>query len=282
MPSLETADGRTLAWRELGAGPPLLLHPGGPGCSAAHFGDLPELAAARTLILLDPRGTGESDRPADGSDYALEAYAADVEAVREALGLERLDLLGHSHGGFVAMTWAGSHPDRVGRLILANTAPRFTDAIRQLRMERVSAHQGQPYFEDGLAALMEQQAGNYANDEELAALYVRAGSVLVSPGEDIEPIADAFRRSGFNSDALKHFNENLAAGMDLRPLLRGIDAPALVLACERDAFLPAAAEIVAELPNATVATIPGADHFAYVEPEHRRAWSQAVLDFLAR
>ena len=70
--------------------------------------------------------------------------------------------------------------------------------------------------------------------------------------------------------------------MDLRPLLRRIDAPTLVLACERDAFLPAAEEIAAELPNATVATIPGADHFAHTEPEHRRAWSQAVLDFLAR
>jgi proline iminopeptidase len=270
-----------IAWREVGSGPPLLMHPGGPGCSAAHFGELPELVAERTLILLDPRGTGESERPADPSDYSLEAYAADIESVREQLGLDKVDLLGHSHGGFVAMTWGGTYPERVGRLILANTAPRFTEAIRARRMERVATHQGQPYFEDGVAALMEQQAGNYSSDQELADLYVRAGSVLVSPGEDIAPIADAFRRSGFNSDALKHFNENLAPGMDLRPLLRRIDAPTLVLACERDAFLPGADEIAAELPNATVATIPGADHFAYVEPEHRQAWSRAVMDFLA-
>jgi proline iminopeptidase len=270
-----------IAWREAGSGPPLVMHPGGPGCSAAHFGELPELAAERTLILLDPRGTGESERPADPSDYALEAYAADVEGVREQLGLEKLDLLGHSHGGFVAMVWAGTHPDRVGRLILANTAPRFTDAIRARRMGRVAEHQGQPYFEDGVAALMEQQAGNYSNDQQLADLYVRAGSVLVSPGEDIEPIADAFRRSGFNSDALKHFNANIAGGMDLRSQLRRIDAPTLVLACQHDAFLPAADEMVAELPNGTVTTIAGADHFAYVDPEGRAAWSRAVLDFLS-
>jgi pimeloyl-ACP methyl ester carboxylesterase len=270
-----------IAWRELGSGPPLVLHPGGPGCSGRHFGELPELAAERTLIVLDPRGTGDSDRPADRSDYALEAYAADVEDVRERLGLERIDFLGHSHGGFVGMTWAGAHPDRVGRLILANTAPRFTDAIRARRMERVAAHEGQPYFEDGVAALMEQQAGNYSNDQELADLYVRAGSVLVSPGEEIGPIAEAFQRSGFNADALKHFNETIAPTMDLRPLLAGIDAPTLVLTCEHDAFQPAAEELAEALPNATVATIPGADHFAYTEPEHRRAWSQTVLDFLA-
>ena len=75
------------------------------------------------------------------------------------LALEHLDLLGHSHGGFVAMVWGGTYPDRVGRLILADTAPRFTDVIRSRRLERVAAHQGEPYFEDAVAALQDQQAG---------------------------------------------------------------------------------------------------------------------------
>ena len=65
-----------------GSGPPLLMHPGGPGASAAYFGELPELAAERTLVLLDPRGTGGSDRPADPSGYDLADYADDIEAVR--------------------------------------------------------------------------------------------------------------------------------------------------------------------------------------------------------
>src|SRR5436190_803063 len=60
MPSLSTPDGRALAWEESGTGSPLLCHPGGPGMSARCFGGLPELAAERTLLLLDPRGTGAS------------------------------------------------------------------------------------------------------------------------------------------------------------------------------------------------------------------------------
>lgn len=47
------------------------------------------------------------------------------------------------------MAWGGLYPDRVGRLVLASTAPRFTDVIRGRRMERVALHQGQPYFEEG-------------------------------------------------------------------------------------------------------------------------------------
>jgi pimeloyl-ACP methyl ester carboxylesterase len=257
------------------------MHPGGPGCSAAHFGDLPELAAKRTLILLDPRGTGDSGRPADPSDYSLEAYAADIESVRERLGLEKLDLLGHSHGGFVAMVWAGTYPDRVGRLILANTTPRFTDPIRQRRMEVGMAHQEQPYFQDALAALMEQQAGKYETDDELFALYRRAGQIMGPVGGDITPIADAFIRSGLNADAMQHFNGQIAGSMDLRPMLRNIVAPTLVLAGEDDAFDESTDEMASELPNATVARVPGADHFGYIWPESRPAWSRAALDFLS-
>jgi len=282
MPSLETDDGRVLSWREVGSGPPLLCHPGGPGCSSLYFGELPELAAERTLLLLDPRGTGRSDRPAERSAYDLVDYAADIEAVRAHLGIERLDLLGHSHGGFVAMAWGGSHPGCVGSLILASTAPRFTDEIRGRRISRVAAHQNRPYFADAVAALQAQQAGEYSSDEELAALYARAIAVMVPPGEDIAPLRDALRAAGTNADAVGHFNERVAGEMDLLPLLERIEAPTLVLAGEHDPFGGPTADQVAEaLPHPTVATVHGADHFPFLEPRARVPWSQAVLEFLA-
>src|SRR3954454_11356992 len=282
MPSLRTSDGRSLAWRETGAGPPLLCHPGGPGASAALFGALDELAAERTLLLLDPRGTGASDRPVDPSAYALEEYAADIEALREELGLETLDVLGHSRGGFVATTWAGTHPDRVGRLVLAGSAPRLTDAIRTMRRERVGAHAGQPYFADAIAALEDQQAGRYGSDAELATLYERAAPGLGPRGAAIGRVAAPFRAAGINADAIRHFNERIAATMDLRPLLARITAPTLVITGEIDPFGGSTSEeIAAALAQPTVVTIPGADHFPFLEDEHRAAWSRAILDFLA-
>jgi len=281
VPTITTPDGRALAWHERGSGPPLLCHPGGPGASSLYFGDLPELAARRTLLLLDPRGTGASERPADAAGYDLDAYAADVEAVRAHLGLDRIDVLGHSHGGFVAIAWAGSSPERVGRLVLAGTAPRFTDTIRALRRARVESHAGQPYFADAIAALQLQQAGAYATDAELVALYERAGPVLAPLGGDIGPVADAFRASGINADAMRHFNERIAGGMDLRPLLARIASPVLVIAGEHDPFGgPTSEELAAALPDPTVVTVAGADHFPFLEPEARAPWSRAVLDFL--
>jgi pimeloyl-ACP methyl ester carboxylesterase len=280
VPSLETDDGRTLAWRELGSGPLLLLHCGGPGFSSLYFGDLPELAAERTLLLLDPRGTGGSSRPPDPSAYDLEDYVADVETLREHLGLDRIDLLGHSHGGFVAIVWAGTHPDRVGRLVLASTATRFTDEIRRRRLAPIATHQGRPYFEDAVAALQDQQSGNYSSDEELLALYERAGRVLVPLGTDVEPVGRALLAAGINADTMRHFNNSIAAGMDLRPFLPRIEAPTLVLTAVDDAFGgPTAEEIAAALPDPTSAVVPG-DHFSFLEPDKRAAWCGAVLEFL--
>jgi proline iminopeptidase len=202
--------------------------------------------------------------------------------VREHLGLERLDLLGHSHGGFVAMMWGGTYPERVGRLVLASTTPRFTGSIRGRRQERAASHRDQPYFADALAALQDQQAGKYDSDAALWALYERAGPLMAPVGADSTAVVEAFRAAGINADAMKHFNERIAGAMDLRPLLARIDAPALVIAGDQDAFAgPTVDEIAAALPQPTVVIVPGADHFAFLEPDHRAAWSRAVLDFLA-
>jgi proline iminopeptidase len=283
MPSLVTPDRRTLGWRELGAGAPLLCHPGGPGCSSEYFGELEQLASKRTLVLLDPRGTGASDRPADPSGYGLDQYAADVEAVRQHLALERLDVIGHSHGGFVAMTWAGSNPEHVGRLVLANTTPRFTDTIRQVRRERAMSHQRQPYFEDAMEAMRAHHEGRYADDAELLELYRRESPLFAPAGADLTLVGQAMFRAGTNADALRHFNEQVAGQMDLRPRLARVDAPTLVIGGELDPFGPSAQEeIAAALPNATVTILAGADHFPFLEPDRREAWQQAVLDFVGR
>jgi pimeloyl-ACP methyl ester carboxylesterase len=119
-----TADGRTLSYRVEGTGPKLVCHPGGPGLSSRYFGALAGLGEEFTLVLLDPRGTGGSDRPADAQAYRTEDYVSDLEELRAHLGLDRLLLLGHSHGGVVAAAYAAAYPERAERLVLASTLAR--------------------------------------------------------------------------------------------------------------------------------------------------------------
>src|SRR5262249_59069777 len=97
---------------------------------------------------------------------------------------------------------------------------------------------------------------------------------------EADPVVTALRASSTNADALRHFNSAVAPTMDQRPLLARIDAPTLVIAGDADPFYPAAAELAAALPDATLVTIPGADHFPFLEPDHRGPWARAVLDFL--
>lgn len=118
MTVLTARDGTRLHYAEVGSGPRLVCHPGGPGSAAAYLGDLGGLAATRTLVLLDPRATGRSELPADPASLAFPRLAEDLEDLRAHLGEPRLDLLAHSAGCTVAQVYAAAYPDRLRALVL--------------------------------------------------------------------------------------------------------------------------------------------------------------------
>lgn len=118
------AGGLRFCYQEWGPpqAPPLLaLH--GFGVSGHMFDEFGQRAGDRVrLIALDQRGHGDSAWAEDG-DYTREAFVGDVEAVREALGLERFALMGHSMGGLNAVEYASRHPERVSALVLVDVGP---------------------------------------------------------------------------------------------------------------------------------------------------------------
>jgi pimeloyl-ACP methyl ester carboxylesterase len=238
--------------------------------SGAYFGDLCGLACERMrLILLDPRGTGASSPPVDGR-YELEDYAADIEAVRDHLGLNRIDLLGHSHGGFVAMLYAVSYPDRVSRLVLACSAPRFSDELRQEAEAALAAHREEPWFDDAIDAQRRRQAWDFNSREELAALYAREARLWFADPASAEPFLCEIRRQRPDPDALAYFNTRLAAGYDMRPRLHEIKTPTLILNGAADSFGPqVSARELSAIPDSRAVVIPNAGHFAFVEAPGR-------------
>ena len=105
------------------------------------------------VVLLDPRGTGALRTARRAAATSSREYAGDLDALRSAnSGLERIDLLGHSHGGFVGMTYALAYPDGLGRLVLACSAPRFSPeqaAEAEVAYER---HAGERWYADAREA----------------------------------------------------------------------------------------------------------------------------------
>ncbi len=118
------ANGVMIYYEEFGKGEPLLILHGGPGASHDYF--LPylvPLAKHNKLIFIDERGSGQSEKLQDVSKYTVENMVEDAEAVREALHLGKINLLGHSCGGVLAQAYALKYQKNLLHLILCSTFP---------------------------------------------------------------------------------------------------------------------------------------------------------------
>jgi proline-specific peptidase len=266
-----TTDGRTLAYRRIGSGPLLVCHCGGPGFPGATLGDLGGLSGERELVILDPRGAGASDPPAGHDGYRLEDYVADLDELRRHLDVDEIDLLGHSHGGFVAMTYAASHPEHVRRLVLVSTTPRFaqeyTDAINVVWDSSVD-----PRVAEARRAREQRLSGAVRDADEYIRLAVAETRLFFAHGEHTEQLLAVLRRQPPNLDALAYFNEAIAPHYDLRPRLGDIRAATLVVTGDHDYFGPLAADdIVAGILDSRRVVLEDAGHFTWVDaPEQFR------------
>jgi proline iminopeptidase len=103
---------------------PVIAVNGGPGLSHVYMvqNDLWErVAKHRLVILYDQRGTGGSKPLAAGAAQTMDAQVADLEAVRVALKLDKVALVGDSYGGFLSMAYASAHPEHLARLVLSDS-----------------------------------------------------------------------------------------------------------------------------------------------------------------
>lgn len=117
-----TVNGAKLWYESEGQGEPLILISGGPGDSHGIFHPFfSRLANQHRIIYFDPYGVGKSDQAKSRKEYSFSRDVQDLEGLRKALGLAKINILGQSYGGMVAQAYALKYPERVQRLILANT-----------------------------------------------------------------------------------------------------------------------------------------------------------------
>lgn len=121
---------------------------GGPGMASDYMTSLEQLAGSDLAVVpYDQRGTGRSTSPpGDPANYSLRKYVEDLEAVRQAVGVEQIHLLGHSWGGVVALRYATVYPQKVRSIVLMGSGATSLRAARDAqayKSQRITALQQQ-------------------------------------------------------------------------------------------------------------------------------------------
>lgn len=277
MPTFTAADGTRLAYHLRGAGAPLAVLPGGPMRASAYLGDLGGLAAHRRLALLDLRGTGDSAAPADPATYRCDRLVDDVEAWRDHMGLERMDLLAHSAGACLAVLYAARHPGRVRRLVLITPNPSAlglrTTPEDRLAAARLRAHE--PWFDEAFPAFEAWLAGESGFDEVFMPFFY-------GRWDDTARRHDAAADEQTNDEAAERYHPaGTFTPEATRTALTALSAPVLLYAGGLDGgprpdLVRRAAEA---FPVAEVAVQPGAGHYPWLDdPEHFVDRTLAFLD----
>ncbi|MEU1178597.1 alpha/beta hydrolase [Streptomyces sp. NPDC005820] len=275
MPTFSAPDGTRLAYRETGAGTPLVCVPGGP-TDSAYLGDLGGLSADHRLIVLDLRGTGRSAIPEDASSYRCDRLVDDVEALRTHLGLSRIDLLGHSAGANIVTQYAARHARHVGRLALVTPGTRAVgvEITGETRREPARLRKDAPWFPRAYAALEEITGGGRGDREAIAPFFygrwdeaARRHHARSRPAD--ERIAARFGAEGAFTPAAT------------RAALAGFPAPVLLLAGEFDVNSPprSVAEFAELFPDAALVVQPGAGHYPWLDDSAR--FVETLSAFLA-
>jgi proline iminopeptidase len=255
---------------------PIIAVNGGPGLSHAYMmqNDLwQRVAAHRLVILYDQRGTGASKPMQPNAPQTMEAQVADLDALRKALALDRVAVLGDSYGGMIAMAYAAAHPEHVARLILSDSAaPSWKGMVHLL-----------PQVFPDREEQGEAEAKKLAADPEAVA---RAGLVNHMRQMFYSPdMRDAYLAHmgdlGFEpavGSAVQQATENL----DLSAKLGGFHFPTLVITGRYDMNVaPLTAWRMAHaIPGAQLVFFEKSGHLpAYEEPEKYR---KVLDDFLKR
>ena len=267
--------GVALFERRIGSGPEVVVLHGGPG--AHHDYLLPgfdRLASGRTLIHYDQRGGGRSPVGRDVPVGASE-HVHDLEALRDVWGLDRLHLLGYSWGALLAMLYAIEYPRRVASLALVSPAPAAAEE-RPGYEAALAARNNTPELQLARAAL---QASNLRNTD--LAQYGRRLFELAVSGYFHDPDRAGeltpFRVTGRTQQAVW---DSLGNSYDLRPALRTLRIPALVLHGDDDPIPLSTARATADALGAECVVLADAGHVPYVEAAD--AFTAALDRFLPR
>jgi len=287
------ANGFMLYYMSTGHGQPLMILHGGPGASHDYF--LPyllPLARHHRVIFIDERGSGRSQKLENPSGYTVENMVEDVEQVRQALGLGKVSLLGHSYGGALAQAYALKYQKNLTSLVLASTwsstvvlnqvfvrmkqnmTPELRDRIDKLEAEGLFGH-GKDY-----------EKNRYPNDYMVAAWgegyfpYVYHNH----PDPNYDPIANGNMSWDLYRQMWGEHGEFVVDGnlksVEYTDRLRSIKVPTLVIVGDHDECDPSLSETMHQkIAGSKLVILPQSGHMTFVD--QTSMFIKSVEGFLA-
>lgn len=234
---------------------PLVCVPGGPLLPSAYLRDLGGLSEHAPLVFTEP--------PVDPASSRCDVRADALESVRVQLGVERLDLLGHSAGANVVLRYAERYPARVARLLLVTPSTRAVgiDIDDEARSAVARNRVGEPWYEDAAAALERIRSGDpLAADWDAIAPFSHGRWDAAAAAYDAQMNAqlDPVTVAAFGADGA--FDPPAT-----RSVLASLAVPVTIIAGSVDVGLPpsVAEEFAGLFPDASVTVLDGAGHFPW-------------------
>lgn len=248
-----SSDGLRIRYQRSGAGPPLVLVHGWGSTAHSNWvatGWVALLAPRRTVIAIDVRGHGRSDKPHARAPYSYAAMSRDVLAVLDAHGIERADFVGYSMGAFMGAWLLGHHPDRFRRMVLGGIGDETP----------ASAAQG-----DAIAEALRAPELTAVTDPA-----ARAVRRFVERGEPVDLIALAYSAEQMWPEGYPLTVAGPGVGAAAVPVL-------VVNGTDDHPYVDTADRFVEALADGCHLTLPGRDHLTAVADPQFKA---AVIEFL--
>lgn len=284
MPAYTGADATPLHYDVLGTparerARPLVTLAGGAALHPSYLGDLAGLAESNKLILPHLRGVGNSPMPDDETLGSYWRQAADVECLREHLGLERVLLVGHSAGARLAIAYAAQYPNRLDGMVLITPPASTVGGEATDTHDLIERRRGDPAFDAALAAM---EAGPELDDAADPEAAFNAWQQQIAPlGYATWGPAEQARAQGAYyrlAPARAYFSVDPPRELVAR--LNTVTAPLLVLAGAEDCGTGVAAlqALADAFPAGRFVAIERCGHFPWVEQP--AAFRDAVDTFL--
>jgi L-proline amide hydrolase len=249
--------------------PVLCLH-GGPGAAHDYLEPLFGLAqTGRRTVLYDQVGCGKSATPPQALDWTVELFVGEVDAVRDALGLERVHVFGNSWGGMLAMEYALTQPDGLASLVLASSPSSIPQWVEETGKLRAQLPQD---VQDTLTR--HEEAGTIHDPEYVAAcmVFYERHVCRIVPFPDY--VNRSFDQIGEVYETMNGPSEFHVVGTlrewDITKRLGEVQVPTLVVTGEHDEATPAINRTASQgIPGAESVILDGCSHMAHVEETHK-------------